>query len=200
MKKTISENVGSYYQHYPRLALVVTASANGRGNATSIAWHTSISKKPPLFCISIANEHFTYKLITESKEFGVNFIPDDKAEMVAAIGGSKGSKMDKFKTFGIKEEKAIKTKVPLIEDAYASYECRLVDDRQYGDHHLLVGEVVAIHCAEEAFMDNGTMDIEKICPTLYMGNELYLNTDGCRIRSVERKKCVEKIINLRRLL
>lgn len=191
MKKTVSDSTGAFYQHYPRVAVVVTASAGGRNNAMSIAWHTSISKNPPLFGISVSPNHFTYKLITESKQFGVNFMPDDKAELVAALGGSKGSQIDKFFAFSVKKDESLKTKVPILNFAYAAFECRLVDDRLYGDHKLLVGEVIAVHYAEEVFMENGVLDIEKISPTLYMGGEIYLNTKGGSVRTLDRKFCVD---------
>ena len=193
MKKSVSDSVGAFYQHYPRTAVVVTASAGGRDNAMSIAWHTSISKNPPLFGVAVSPNHFTYKLIAESKEFGVNFMPDTSAELVAAVGGSKGSELDKFKAFCIEKDNAIKTAVPILKDAYAAFECKLVDDRQYGDHKLLVGEIVAVHCAEEAFKESGALDIEKVCPTLYMGGELYLNIAGCKVRTLNRSFCAEKL-------
>lgn len=191
MKKTVSDNIGAFYQHYPRVAVVVTASAGGMGNAMSIAWHTSISKKPPLFGVSASPNHFTYKLIAQSKQFGVNFLPDEKAELVAALGGSKGSQLDKFSAFSVEKDDAMKTNVPILKNAYAAFECKLVDDRLYGDHRLLVGEVVAVHYAEEAFMENGVLDIEKISPTLYMGGEIYLNTKGCIARRLDRNFCVD---------
>jgi flavin reductase (DIM6/NTAB) family NADH-FMN oxidoreductase RutF len=191
MEKTNSDNTGAFYQHYPRVAIVVTASTDGRDNAMSIAWHTSISKNPPLYGVAVSPGHFTYALISQSREFGINFMPDDKAELVAALGGSKGRQLDKFSAFSIKKDNSLKTGVPILKDAYSAFECRLVDDRLYGDHKLLVGEVVTVHYAEEAFMENGVLDIEKISPTLYMGGEIYLSVQECRVRRLDRNFCVD---------
>ena len=44
MEKVISDSIGAFYQHYPRVAVVVTAHGGERDNAASIAWHTTISK------------------------------------------------------------------------------------------------------------------------------------------------------------
>ena len=195
MGKTISDNIGAFYQHYPRLAVVVTGSADGRDNAMSIAWHTSISKNPPLFGVSVSPNHFTYKLIAQSRQFGVNFIPDTKAELVAALGGSKGSQVDKFSMFSIGRSNAYKTVVPILEDAYAAFECRLVDDRLYGDHKLLVGEIIAVHYDEAAFIENGVLDIESVNPTLYLGGEIYLNTQQSQPRTLNRHFCVDCLKN-----
>ncbi len=91
MDKVISEDTGAFYQHYPKVATIVTAQASGRDNAMAVAWHASISFKPPLYGVSIAPKRFTYQLIADSKEFGVNFLPFAEAELVAAVGGSGGS-------------------------------------------------------------------------------------------------------------
>jgi flavin reductase (DIM6/NTAB) family NADH-FMN oxidoreductase RutF len=193
MEKITSDSIGAFYQHYPRVAVVVTAHSGGRGNAASIAWHTSISKKPPLYAVSIAPGHFTYKLIAKSKDFGVNFLPDTKAELVAAVGGSKGSEVDKFRAFCIAKDNPAKTAVPILKDAYAAFECKLVDDRLYGDHRMLIGEIVAVHYLEAAFREDGTLNLEKVSPVLYLGNEQYLNVADCRIRTLNRGFCAEHL-------
>ncbi len=191
MEKVISESIGAFYQHYPRVAVIVTAHAGGRDNAMAVAWHTSISKNPPLYCIAVSPGHSTYKLIAQSKKFGVNFMPDTKAELVAAVGGSKGSEVDKFRAFCIAKDNPAHTAVPILKDAYAAFECKLVDDRLYGDHRLLIGEIVVVHYLKEAFMEDGTLNLEKVSPVLYLGNEQYLNVADCRIRTVNREFCVE---------
>jgi flavin reductase (DIM6/NTAB) family NADH-FMN oxidoreductase RutF len=193
MEKVTSDDIGAFYQHYPRAAVVVTACVGGRDNAMTIAWHTSISKKPPLYGVIVSADHFTYKLIIESKEFGVNFMPDTKAELVAAIGGSKGSELDKFKAFTINKDNPVKTAVPILKDAYTAYECKLVDDISYGDHRLLVGEIIAVHYLEEAFNADGTLNLGKVNPVLYMGSEQYLGVAGCKVRTLDRELCVERL-------
>ena len=176
MEKVITEDIGAFSQHYPKVAVVVTAQAGGRDNAMAVAWHTSISLKPPLYGVSISPKRFTYQLIADSKEFGVNFLPLAKAELIASVGGSKGYEIDKFQQFNIARDKPVKTAVPILKDAYAAYECKLVDDRGYGDHRWLVGKIVAVHRLREAFTPEETLDLEKVSPILYLGHELYLTT------------------------
>lgn len=176
MAKVITEGIGEFSQHYPRVPVVVTAQAGGRDNAMVAAWHTSISFEPPLYGVAISPKRFTYQLIVDSKEFGINFLPLAKAELIASVGGSKGYEMDKFRRFNIARDKPVKTAVPILKDAYAAYECKLVDDRGYGDHRWLVGEIVAVHWLREAFTSEEALDLEKVSPILYLGHELYLTT------------------------
>jgi flavin reductase (DIM6/NTAB) family NADH-FMN oxidoreductase RutF len=187
MAKVVSEDVGTYYHHHPRVATIVTAQAKGRQNAMAAAWHTPISFSPPLYGVAISPRRFTYQLIVDSKEFGVNFLPLEQAELVASIGGSKGEEIDKFRQFDIAQEKPVKTAVPILKDAYAAYECRLIDDKSYGDHRLLVGEVVAVHSLEEAFAPEGILDLAKVSPILYLGNERYITASRETIKYLDRK-------------
>ena len=191
MDKVISDSIGAFYHHYPRVAAVVTAHAGDRDNAMTAAWHTPVSFKPPLYGVAVLPTRFTYELIAESRQFGINFLPDTKADLVAAIGGSKGSEIDKFQIFKIVRDNPEKIAVPILKDAYAAYECQLVDDRPYGDHRLLVGEVTAVHYLGEAFMEDGTLDLEKVNPVLYMGSEHYVGLKGCTVRTLNREFCAE---------
>jgi len=185
--KVISQDVGAFYQHYPKVAIIVTAHAKGRDNAMAVAWHTSISSRPPLYGVAISPKRFTYQLIADSKEFGVNFLPFDAAELVASVGGSKGQEVDKFQRFNIGRDKSLKTVVPILKTAYAAYECKLVDDRSYGDHQLLVGEIVAVHWLKDAFAPEEILDLDKIYPILYLGKELYATTSKDTARTLDRK-------------
>jgi len=185
--KVTSEGAGKFNYHYPMLAVIVTAQANGKENAMTVAWHASISFNPPLYGVSISPKRFTYQLIVDSKEFGVNFLPFEAAELAASVGGSRGQEIDKFHRFNIATEKAIRTAVPILKTAYAAYECKLVDDRGYGDHRWLVGEVVAVHLLEEVFPPEEVLDLDKANPLLYLGNELYLTTAKDTIKYLDRK-------------
>lgn len=186
MPKVVTEDIGKFSQHYPKVAVIVTASARGRDAAMTAAWHSSISFKPPLYGIAVASKRFTYQLITESREFGINFIPSGKASLAAAIGGTSGQQMDKFERFNIKKEKSVKTTAPILKDAYAAYECKLVDSKPYSDHIWVVGEIVAVHFLEGAFTPAEVLDLDKIKPLLYIGSDFYASTDKNSIKLIKR--------------
>ena len=187
MTKVISEGIGALYHHYPRVAAIITAQDKGRANAMAAAWHMPISWNPPYYGVTINPGRFTYQLIAESKEFGVNFLPFEMAELVASVGGSRGEGVDKFQRFNIARDKAIKTKVPILEAAYAAYECQLVDDRGYGESRLLVGKIVAVHLLKEVFTKEGILDLDKVSPILYLGQDVYVTTSKGTVRKLDRE-------------
>ena len=176
MTKMSLTSLGKFYQHLPRVATIVTAHAGDKDNAMAVVWHSPLSLRPPLYGIAITSGRFTYELISKSGEFGVNFLPMESAELVASVGGSTGRKVDKFEKFNIAREKPIETSVPLLKDAYACYECKLVDDTLHGDHHWLVGEIVAVHSSDEAFVNEGVLDVDRVNPALYLGSDFYITT------------------------
>ena len=190
MAKLIKEDVAEMskqFHYYPRITALVTAHAKGRDNAMPAAWHTPVAVSPPLYGVSVAPKRFTYRLITESKEFGVNFLPFKLAKLAAAMGGCSGSEVDKFQRFNIAKEKSVKTAVPILKDAYAAFECQLVDDRDYGDHRFLVGKIVAVHWLKEVFTPEMTLDLDRVNPALYLGREFYLTVLKDTLRYLDRK-------------
>lgn len=187
MARVSMEGVGEFYHHYPRVATIVTVHARDKDNAMTVAWHCSLSMRPPLYGVSISQKRFTLELILEAKEFGVNFMPFERVELIASVGGSSGKEMDKFQRFGIAREKPLKTSVPLLRDAYACYECRLVEHKTYGDHVWVVGEVLASHFEEDFFTPEQTLDLKSVAPALYLGAELYTIPAKDSLRYLDRK-------------
>jgi flavin reductase (DIM6/NTAB) family NADH-FMN oxidoreductase RutF len=186
MSRIVTGDIGKFSQHYPKQAVIVTGSAGDRDNAMTAAWHSSISLRPPIYGVAVTSKRFTYQLIRESREFGVNFISLGKASLAAAIGGTSGQQMDKFEKFSIKKEKPLKTAVPILQDAYAAYECKLLDNKPYGDHIWIVGEIVAVHLLDEAFTAAEVLDMGKTKPLLYLGSDLYASVDKESINFVKR--------------
>jgi len=187
MTRIISEDIGEFYQHFPKVATIVTAQAKGKENAMAAAWHSSISYKPPIYGVAVSPKRFTYQLIVDSKEFGINFLPFEAVELIAKVGGSGGQDIDKFERFGIAKGKPVKTGVPILEAAYAAYECNLIDDQGYGDHRWLVGEVVAVHVAGEALAPEQILDLSRVSPILYLGRDMYCTAAKDTVKRFERE-------------
>ena len=158
----------------------------------AVAWHTPVSLSPPLYGVAISPKRYTCHLILESKEFGINFMPFGAADLVAAVGGSKGAEIDKFQRFSIAQDRPLKIGAPILGEAYAAYECTLAEHRSYGDHEWLVGEIVITHFTKEAYTTDQVLDLNKIEPLLYMGAELYLSIAKDTLRFLDRHAYGEK--------
>ena len=166
--------------------MIVTTRAKDKDDAMAVAWHAAISKNPPLYGISVTEKRLTYELIVESGEFAINFMPYEKAELVASVGGVSGRQTDKFEQFGMVKEEALKISVPLLKEAYACYECKLVDRRSCGDHVWVVGEVVATQFEKEVFGESGELKVAGVDPVLYTGSDHYATTLKDSARYLDR--------------
>lgn len=188
MARRSTEGAAGFAHHYPKVATIVTAHAKGKDNGMAVAWHSAISANPPLYGVSIAASRFTFELILEAREFGINFMPMEKANLVAAVGGSSGRKTDKFGTFGLTKDKSLKTSAPILKDAYAAYECKLVDYSTYGDHVWVVGVIMATHYEQDFFTEQEGPNMKLFSPALYLGTERYTTVAGDVLKHLDRKE------------
>jgi len=177
-----------FYHYYPAVTAIVTVRHGNRSNALAVAWNFPLSVDPPLFGVAISPKRYSHELIVEAKEFAVNFVPLEKAELIAAVGGTSGRAVDKFKRYRIEAERPLKINSPILRDAYASYECRVVNRVEAGDHDIFIGEIVALHYQEDAFDEKGTLNLHKVSPALYLGSEQYLGTARDTLRRLDREK------------
>ena len=166
-------NIDAFYHYYPRNTAAVGATLEGRSNLMAVAWSAPLSFKPPMYGVLIAEKRFTFHLIKRSGEFSVNFLPYDKLDVMHAFGRTSGKEVDKLAKMNLRIRKALKTGTPILEDSYAALECVLKDTRDYGDHTLFAGEVVAAHYDDRLFDAEGIIRIEELDPILYLGNNQY---------------------------
>ena len=174
----INGNMDKFYHYaFPMQAALVTCNdERGKTNVITLAWHTPISRNPPLYGISVAPKRYSHELIQKTKEFVVNFAPYTLADKVDFCGTHSGRNLNKLEETNLTPISAQKVKVPLIKECYAHLECKLVKTITLGDHDLFVGEVVNILVDENAFV-NDLLDNKKIRPTYYIGDNKYTAID-----------------------
>lgn len=175
MKKEIL-NRPELYQHYPAVAAVVTVQHGERKNALACAWHSALSFAPPYYGVLISAKRYSYQLILDASAFAVNFLPFEQVDLIAKVGRNSGRDLDKFSAFRIAVEDQPDALAPILKDAYAVYECRLVARHPCGDHDLFVGEIVRAYQAEQAFTPEGVLQTDHIQPALYLGSDWYTTT------------------------
>lgn len=168
------EKFDNFYHFYPYPVAFVGVKYEEKINFMSAAWHSPLSMKPPLFSVMISKKRFTHALIMKAKEFSVSFLPFDKRKYSAFCGRTSGKDRDKVKDFSIELLNPVKISSPLIKGLYAGLECKLFDVKEYGDHDLFVGEVLAIHEESEYFDREGRLLVEKVKPILYLGMDFYV--------------------------
>lgn len=170
----IKGNINSFYEYaFPTQAILVTCrDKNNKTNVITIAWHTTVSKKPPLYGISVGPARYSHDLIKNSKEFAVNFASYTLVEKIHFCGTHSGRKTDKTKEAKLTLEKIKGFNTPIIKECYAHLLCKLYKSIELGDHTFFVGEVVNALYDKGVFVHD-TLDNKKVQPCYYVGNNTY---------------------------
>jgi flavin reductase (DIM6/NTAB) family NADH-FMN oxidoreductase RutF len=119
---------------------VITTASGTRVNGMTASWVSQVSLNPLLLKVSIAPSRYTHDLIKESEIFAVNVLTVDQVDLGKRFGFASGRRVDKFA--GLDFITAA-TGSPILPQAYAYFDARLVGTFPAGDHTLFVGEVVA---------------------------------------------------------
>ena len=173
MKKSIDLKK-FYHTSFPTEAALLTVKDKDKTNVITVAWHCTISKKPPLFGVSVAPQRHSHKLINESKEFVINFMNYDFVEKIHFCGTNSGRNTDKISKIGLNLVNSKKISTKAIKESYACLECKLFDKIKLGDHTFFVGEIVNALIDNESF-SNEILDTDKMKPCYYIGDKIYTN-------------------------
>jgi len=174
----VQGTIENYYHYaFPMQTVLVTSQdEKNHTNIITLAWHTPISRKPPLYGISLSPKRYSYAQIKKRKEFVINFIPYSLVEAADYCGTHSGRNTDKLCYTGLTLSPGKKLSTPRIKEAYAHLECTLVKSLTLGDHTLLVGEVVAVSADKNAFQ-NELLRTDRIHPVYYIGDNAYTTLD-----------------------
>jgi flavin reductase (DIM6/NTAB) family NADH-FMN oxidoreductase RutF len=158
---------------HPKMCLILTCGRE-KVNAITLAWHTPISREPPLYGVSVSPRRFSYGIIKEEKEFALNFLNFEHWEKVHYCGTHSGKEEDKIAEAGIMLEPCAEIGTKSIAQAYAVLECTMHDIVRLGDHELFVGEVKRASVEKEFW--NGKK-LKGVKPVYQLGNYTYTTMD-----------------------
>ncbi len=126
----------------PGPVVLVTTTRHGRPNVMTMSWHTMMDFDPPLIGCVIGEKGLTFGTLKAAKECVINIPTANLAQKVVGCGNSSGRDVDKFKKFGLTRSPAFLVKASLIDECYASLECKLVDAMMANKYNFFVFKVV----------------------------------------------------------
>ncbi len=149
--------------------LVSTVSSEGLVDIMTASWAGIVSKTPPTIAVSLNKNRKTYENICQTGNFVVNMVPASLAVEADYCGLRSGRDDDKLMVTGLSTAPAHEVEAPLIEECPLNVECRRVQELELGEYRLVLGEIVQIHAADEAFGENGQIDTRTFDPLVYLG-------------------------------
>lgn len=126
---------------YSRLAAGVTVvAALGQDGATGMTASsvTSVSLRPPLLLVSLAQQSRTLAAIRARRAFAVHLLRSDQQHLAERFATGDGPRFS-----GLLQRRVLGA--PVLPDVLAWSVCLLEGVHGYGDHTLVVGRVAASH-------------------------------------------------------
>jgi len=174
------------------IAWVGSRSVEGIDNLAPFSYFMGVSSKPPALAISVARGRGmtlkdTAKNILETGVFTVSTVGAALAEQMVLTSGRFSPDISEFAEAGLPSCLGDRVNAPRPTVASATMECRLIHQHDMGSVHLLVGEVVLFHLADDDVItqeDGGiVMDSERLQPLARLGGTHYAELG--RIRDVK---------------
>ena len=126
----------------PGPVVLVTTARNGKPNVMTLSWHMMMEFEPPQIGCIISNRSHSFQALQETGECVINIPAVEIAEQVTGVGNISDGRTDKFKKFNLTPVPASKVAAPLIDECFASLECRVIDDSRIDPYCLFILEVV----------------------------------------------------------
>jgi len=142
MKKSAFPLAKVYGLLEPGPVVLVATAHKGKANIMTMSWHTIMEFEPPLVGCVISGRNASFDMLRKSKECVINIPTLELAKQVVGIGNCSGRVIDKFVRYGLTQVAASQVGAPLIDECYASLECRLADARLVNRYNFFILEVV----------------------------------------------------------
>ena len=134
-RRLTSDEFRNVIGHFASGVTVITAVHDERPYGTTASAVTSLSLEPPMMLVCLDRESQTGGVIVEEGRFAVNILGEDQADLAVRFATKAPDKFDGVATtrgeYGD----------PLLADALATLECRVVEQTTGGTHIVFFGEV-----------------------------------------------------------
>ncbi|MCK4908169.1 MAG: flavin reductase family protein [Spirochaetes bacterium] len=136
--------------------VIIGSKGKEYDNASSVAWVSPSTKKPPALVIFVSPTHQTWDNIEECGDFSVNVISRELIKHAAYFGGISARDIDKLSITGFPSIKGKFIESPFFPMCMGNLECRVTQmDRET---HMITAEVMYALADEEAFFDHWKVD------------------------------------------
>ncbi|MBT5415607.1 MAG: flavin reductase [Rhodospirillaceae bacterium] len=147
---------------------VMTACHGEEVAAATVNWVTQTSFDPPLVAVAVKADSGAYAVAKKAGAFALNML--GKGQQGAAFGFFKPAERD-GDTINGEPFHTGETGAPVLENMPAAAECKLLEIVERGDHHIFVGEVVAVRQgkATEGRPDDAILHMKELGDNVFYG-------------------------------
>ncbi|MBN2167563.1 MAG: flavin reductase family protein [Marinilabiliaceae bacterium] len=160
---------------YPLPAVMVSLGHKPEDyNIITISWTGTICSDPPMCYISVRPGRHSYQILKNTGEFVINLTTKELAYATDWCGVKSGRQFNKFDEMHLTPGKASVVKVPTIEEAPISIECKVTQIIPLGTHDMFMAEVVNVK-ADKRYLDEktGAFNLSKSEPIAYSHGQYF---------------------------
>ena len=158
---------------YPLPAVMISCGDMNKSNILTVAWTGTICTDPAMTYISIRPERYSYEIIKKTGEFVINLTNRELSYATDWCGVKSGKDVDKFKEMKLTKEKANFVSCPLIKESPISIECKVVEIKELGSHHMFIAKVLSVDADEKYFDETGKFCLEDADLITYSHGQYY---------------------------
>lgn len=124
-------------RHWASTVTIVTTRLDDQIYGLTATAFSSLSVQPPMVFVSIFRKTHTHPMIEQSGVFCVNFLAPEMTHLSDRFAGRYPNE-ERFAGLSYRTEA---TGAPVLDDAIAYIDCRVVEGLVTGDHTIFVGQV-----------------------------------------------------------
>jgi len=132
------------------VTVVTTWDADGQPTGLTASSIASVSLHPPLVLTCVSHNSQSYPAFQTGDRFAINILAADQEAISRRFASSTLSGLQKFEGVGYRQGAL---GLPILKDALAELECRIVHAYPGGDHTIYVGQVEAADCRGDAGLE-----------------------------------------------
>ncbi|RJP73235.1 MAG: flavin reductase [Candidatus Abyssobacteria bacterium SURF_17] len=123
---------------------ILTSKQGDENHGMIASWVSQVSHEPPLVMVAIRKNRRMHPVVKSAGAFALHVLEQKEKQLIRQF--KLPTPAERF--HGL-ECITLETGCPIIKQALAFMECRLVATYDTGDHTLFIGEVLAADCSKE---------------------------------------------------
>ena len=153
--------------------VMVSCGDMEKSNILTVAWTGIINTVPPKTYISVRPSRFSYKMISESREFVINLTTSALIKTADLCGTYTGAKVDKFAKYSLTKAPADEVKCPMIAESPLSLCCKVTDVIKLGSHDMFLADILSVYVDGSLIDKDGKLHLERADLAAFAHGEYY---------------------------
>ncbi|WP_441920597.1 flavin reductase [Phyllobacterium sp. TAF24] len=134
--------------HFAEAVHIITTDGPAGRRGVTISAACSVSDDPATILVCLNRQHEFNHLFIENQVFALNVLSAGQQAVSEAFSG-KGD-LSQEDRFGLAHWQTLQTGAPVLADALASFDCRIIATHEVATHYVIYGKVTALHIGERS--------------------------------------------------